>query len=223
METEQGLKPKFLPLLTDVKRPTTSEEAVDTIAFVLAGVDPAERYNLSHGHMDLRSLAADHAVKRVGPSSALRDDHKYILAPLFDFKTVDFEEIWQDAKEVPSGQEATEFLKLAKQLHRFEIDAEGSELRAPSNAELIKQVREHSHRLLHRLYRSAVRHVEESVKKPCKTPSPPWYVLALDRLGFRKRAMPASVHVDNEIRDEATRYIRDSIKIGRILRVGRRG
>ena len=92
---------------------------MDTVAFILAGVYPIERQNLSHGHMDLRSLAGDPAVNRIGSSSALRDDHKYILAPQFNFMAIDFEDVWQKAKDVRAGQEATELLKLVKQLHRL--------------------------------------------------------------------------------------------------------
>jgi len=221
MVNEQEIRPKFLPQLKDVKELTLSDDAVDAVAFVLAGVDPIERQNLSHGHMDLRSLAGDPAANRIGSSSALRDDHKYILAPQFDFMAIEFEDVWQKAKDVRAGQEATELLKLVKQLHRLEIDDDGNELRSSKNAELIRQVREHSHRLLHRLYRNAVRHIGESLKSPSKPQSQPWYLSVFVNLGLRKRVPPERVYVDDDIRDEAIRYIKDAIKIGRILRVGR--
>ncbi len=185
MEIEQKNKPKFFPLLNDVKEPTTAEDAVDVIAFVLAGIDPAERHNLSHRHAELRSLAADASAARIGSSSALRDDHKYILAPQFNFTTMDFEDVWQDAKQIPSGQEATEFLKLAKQLRRLEIDAVGSELHSSKNTELIQQVREHAHRLLHRAHRNAVRHIEELLNNTSGASTPPWYgSIPLNRFPF---------------------------------------
>ncbi len=224
MKIASDFKPQFLPRLVDEKEPIIAGDLIETLAFVLSGIDPVERNNDAYANLDLRQLVADPSVKRIGPNSAMRQDYQFILHPKFDFTKTDFEEIWQDAKDIPSGQEATEFLKLAKQLHRLEMDSDGTELRSSKNSEVIQQIRENAHRLLHRIHRTAVRHIEEKLKTPMRAPSRPWYFPILSRLGLGKSAPPASVHIDADIRDEISKYLDDIIKLGRVLRANvRRG
>ena len=182
-------------------------------------MDPSERLNPERFHLSLRQLIADPTVKRLAASSLLREDHRAILAPRFDFDEVDFEDVWNDAKDVPTGQEATEFLKLSKQLRRLNLDQAGSELRLPKNAETVKSIHVFAHKLLHHIYRAAIRHIEEAAKRPMAVVADPWYGTLLERVKLRRTKVRTAVSVDDEILSEARHYFDGVMKIGRVLRV----
>lgn len=222
MTVASEFKPQYLPKLVDEKAPVIIDGVLETLAFVLSGIDPIEQSNTTRTQMDLRQVVIDPSVRRVGPSVALRQDYQFILNPLFDFTKTDFDELWQDAKEIPFGQEATEFLKLAKQLRRLDIDSDGTELSSSKNSMVVQQIRENSHRLLHKIHRTAVRHIEEKLKTPTPVPTPPWYVSALNRMGFGKGISHATVYISAEIQSEVSRYLEDTMKLGRVLRANAR-
>lgn len=219
MKTETEIKPKYIPRVVDEKAPVVRDGTIETVAFILSGVDPSERVNPERFHLSLRQLIADPMVKRIGSSTLLRDDHKAILSPRFDFSEVEFEDVWRDAKDVPTGQESTEFLKLCKQLQRLELNQAGTELRSPKYAETVKLLHTFAHKLLHRIYRTAIRHIEEISKRPMPAVAEPWYGSLLERVKLRRAKVSAVVSVDDEIFAEASQYLDGVIKIGRVLRV----
>jgi hypothetical protein len=219
MKTKAYVKPTFLPHVADERMPKVPEGTVETLAFILGGVDPSERLNPSRVRSNLRQLIADLNVKRVSSSSLLRDDHLMILSPRFDFGEIDFESVWQDAKNVSTGQESTEFLKLVRLLQRLQLDEAGTELRSSKNAETIKLLHAFSHKLLYRVYRTAVRHIEEIAKRPLPSVSEPWYGSLLTRIRERRSKVSPSVSIDEELLAEAQQYLENAIKIGRLLHV----
>lgn len=85
-------------------------------------------------------------------------------------------------------------------------------------------VRKHSHRLLHRTHRTAIRHLEESFNTPSEPPRQPWHALLLGRFGLSKDTSISTFHIEEDIRSEVGCYVEDLIKIGRLLRANvRRG
>lgn len=219
MNAEMEIRPKYLPRIGDEKAPSVRDGTIETLAFILSGVDPSERVNPERVHLSLRQLIADPTVKRIGSSTLLRDDHEAILSPRFDFNEVDFEDVWRDAKDVPTGQGSTELLKLSKQLQRLELDPAGIELRSPKNAETVKLLHTFAHKLLHRIYRTAIRHIEEISKRPMPAVAEPWYGSLLERVKLRRAKVSTAVSVDDEIFAEASQYLDGVMKIGRVLRV----
>lgn len=217
---ETTYAPKYLPRLINDREPMIAEGVVERLAFVLAGIEPTERERSDLSGRTLKQLVPDSSVQRIGSSSSLRDDHQYILSFKYDFSKVDFDELWQEAKVVPTGQASTEFLKLAKSMHRFPIDTEGTELRQSKNAELIRQVQEHAPMLLYRSYRTAVRHIEEACQRPVSVPEAPFHTKLLERLGLKKKVAEPVV-IDDDILKEAKTYLEDVIRLGRFLRVPR--
>jgi hypothetical protein len=219
MKTKADVKPTFLPHVADERMPKVPEGTVETLAFILGGVDPSERLNPSRVRSNLRQLIADPNVKRVSSSSLLRDDHQIILAPKFDFAKIDFETVWQDARDVSMGQESTEFLKLVRQLHRLQLDDDVSELRSPKNADTFQAFHASGHKILYRVYRTAVRHFEELSKRSLPAVAEPWYGSLLSRIRKRRSTEADTVGIDDELLAEAQQYLDNAIKIGRLLHV----
>jgi hypothetical protein len=217
MVNQPGFEPKYLPVFVHGEEPIICEETIETLAFILSGIDPAERHAQTNSRCSFREFVADLSVKRISTSSVMRQDYEYVLSPHFDFNQVDFEDIWLDAKQVPSGQEGTEFLKLFKRIRGLKVNEDFDDL-SSRNQGLKEQVRKCSHRLLHRIHRTAIRQIAESLETPRKPPSRPWSTWLLGRIGLSKSHPVLTLNIDEDIRKCVVRYAEDVIKIGCLLR-----
>ena len=216
MVRQPDFKPHFFPHFVAGEQPIVCEKKFEKIALVLSGIDPTE-WDTKAKACSLRELVAQSSVRRIGPSSAMRQDYQYVLSPQFDFNQVDFGDIWLDAKQIPSGQEGTDFLKLAKQIRHLNVVADFDDLLSKKPG-LNEQVRKHSHRLLHRIHRTATRQIEETLKTLGKPSRRPWYTALLNRFGLGKDTYNLTFHIDEEVRRDLDRYVEDVIKIGCLLR-----
>ncbi|MEM9589386.1 MAG: hypothetical protein AAGA03_19045, partial [Planctomycetota bacterium] len=153
--------PLYFPQLTSTTMPSIDPDSIDTLAYVLAGVDPKVRKANPQRHRHLHDLAMDPSVPRVGPATSLQRDHQHVLVAAYDFSIRSFDDVWADAKHVSGGQQSTELLKRLKWLKRVELDADGSQLTTPNMKPKVAEVFRRAAHLQYHLFRSAVRHVEE--------------------------------------------------------------
>ncbi len=216
-------KPRYFPELSSGQTPNITNELVETIAFILAGVDPAQRRdsNALRSRMTLRQLVHV-ATAKVSTNAALRSEHRYLLVHLWQLPEQEFNDAWENAQSQAKGQDNTDTIKLLQRFEKLELDDQSSRSLLAVNGELFQQIREKSVDMLVRIVRRARRTItsyHEEVQQPPRQS-------ILQRLGlFRASASSTPldvVPIEPVVLKSAEEYVYLAIKLGRILRIDSR-
>ena len=218
--TEQSkvveLQPKYFPTIAPYLSPDFPTKTVETIAFVLSGVNPEQLHDprVVQGTLSLRQLI-QMSVARISPGLLMQDDHWYVLAHLHALERDAFKLAWEEAQSQATGQANTNVVKVRTKLDKFRIDSAAKCLDDPTNKSLFLEVQDKSVEILSRNFRRIRRKIESVYEQPAPPARKGW----LD--GFFKRKVggkPIASPVQEEVSSLVIEYLNQSIKIGRILR-----
>ncbi|MDX1928325.1 MAG: hypothetical protein SFV81_17490 [Pirellulaceae bacterium] len=210
-------QPKYFPVIDPYLPPELPRDTIETIAFVLSGVDPEQRRDprVVQGTLNLRQLI-QMSIARISPGLLMQEDHWYVLTHLHTLKRDAFKLAWEEAQTQATGQANTNVVKVMTKLDKFRIDSTAKCLDDPTNKSFFLEVQEKSVELLSRNFRRIRRKIESVYEQ--SAPPPPkknW----LDSLFKRKSAdKTVTSPVQAEVQSLVIEYLNQSIKIGRILR-----
>ncbi|TWU04704.1 hypothetical protein [Stieleria varia] len=224
LKSDSMLAPVYLPYLEVNREPQVSDEMVDQLAFLLSGIDPAARNDpkFARSGVTMRDLIQQTEV-RVSTSRLLYTDHRYVLIHLRNLDDDAFRAKWNEAKEQPGGQDATDLIKLTRRLEKLDLENASEIAKNSEEAELILQIQSRAVDLLVRRYRRTQRKLDEinrSDSKPAvDTRSQGGW---LSRLNFFNKK-ESEVHnkpvpVDEAAHMAARAYLDHCVQLGRVLR-----
>ena len=220
----------YFPFLDANRAPKWDRQMLDVLAFVLSGVDPAKRVDpeTANSEVTLSALYREPSA-RISPTKALMEDHWYVLAHLHPSEFQTFRDLWTDANQRLGGQDATNLIKVSRDLKRFKLSDSGSELLEHENREVITEFCEHAVGLLHRQFRNARRKLDEFHQQALNQPQANrkrefgargrwWSLFSFKSKDLSERGSEMVVPVPEEVREIVQRYFEAAIKLGRILR-----
>ncbi len=210
--------PKYFPTIDPYLMSDYPIKTIETIAFVLSGVDPEQLQDLRvvQGTINLRQLI-QMSVARISPGLLMQEDHWYVLDHMHGLGRDEFKLAWEEAQSQATGQANTNVVKVMTKLDKFRIDSTAKCLDDPTNKSFFLEVQDKSVELLSRNFRRIRRKIESVHEQPA--PPPPKKSL-LDRLFKRKTTGQSSASpVQAEVCDLVIEYLNQAVKIGRILRI----
>ncbi len=209
---------RFLPRLDARRPPKITDDLLDDLAFVLSGVDPKKRQDITiiASGWGLKDLVLD-SKSNYSSGSNLLSDHQYVLVNYHQIDASSFAEKWTLAQERMRGQRAADLVKLVHGLERFEIDPDGNALTDSKNFHQIEIFTSHSMEILARQYRSSRRKISDLNRPKDKRRTPERHpAVWLKRLGLAGNQ--SRFEVDTEVRKVTRRYLDLCVKLGRLLR-----
>ena len=214
---EIARQPKYFPAIDPYLSPELEDKTIEVIAFVLSGVDPGQLQDqrVVQRSLNLRQLA-QMSVARISPGLLMHDDHWYVLAHFHHLSRDEFKLAWEEAQSQATGQANTDVVKVMTKLDKFRIDSAAKSLEDPSNKSFFWEVQDKSIELLSRNFRRIRRKIETVYEQPAPlTVRKSW----LDKLLRRTVNDHLTVSpVQTEVSDLVREYLKQAIKIGRILR-----
>ena len=209
--------PKYFPKIDAYAKPNLATETIEVIAFVLSGVDPDQVQDprIVQRTLTLRQLIQLSAA-RVSPGLLMQDDHWYVLAHLHSIDRDAFKLAWEEAQSQASGQANTDVVKLMTKLDKFKIDAAANCLDDAANKSFFLDVQDKSIELLSRIFRRIRRKIESVHENP--VPEPPKKSWLNSLIRPKATDQPHASPIQTEVTNLVTEYLKQSIKIGRILR-----
>jgi hypothetical protein len=209
--------PKYFPMIDPYLQPELPAKTIETIAFVLSGVDPEQQRDqrVVQGALNLRQLI-QMSIARISPGLLMQEDHWYVLAHLHALDRDAFKMAWEEAQTQATGQANTNVVKVMTKLDKFRIDSAAKCLDDPTNKSFFLEVQDKSVELLSRNFRRIRRKIESVYELPAPPPAKRNW---LDSL-FKRKAADKTVAspVQAEVQNLVIEYLNQSIKIGRILR-----
>lgn len=209
--------PKYFPAIDPYLTPELEDKTVETIAFVLSGVDPSQLQDprIEQRKLNLRQLV-QMSVARISPGLLMHDDHWYVLAHFHHLTRDEFKLAWEDAQSQATGQANTDVVKVMTKLDKFRIDSAAKCLEDPSNKNFFLEVQDKSVELLSRNFRRIRRKIESVYEQPAPAPPKKSWLDKLLKRGVNDPAMASPVQA--EVFELVKEYLKQAMKIGRILR-----
>ena len=211
--------PIYLPPLDGLRMPAISEPSIETMAIVLAGFCPSVLEEKTSRPRTLSQLRLDPRTKRIGPSTALRRDHRYILHPIHACDDEQFEQLWMESKSVAGSQDSTELLKLVRWLKKLEVDDQGKGFAHPQMQKPAAAMIDFASRVQFYLFHSAVRRIDrESTKSQSVKKQDSSWAKLIARLTPKKPDAIHPIEFPIAVLDEAESYMISMLNLGRVLR-----
>jgi hypothetical protein len=209
-------EPEFLSHINSTEE--LSADVLDTLAFILSGIDPELRTDPQtlSANLRLKDLACTPS-SRIAVDTLLHADHWYVLAHLHSKPESEFRQLWEEAKTQKKGQQGTDIQRIATKFEKFQLDPAEKQLSDVRNQAIFLSIREYSVDILVRIYQRARRRIHAAHEEPEAKPRTDW----LTKLGLRRQTQleaPTTVEVADNVRDLVREYVAQCVKLGRILR-----
>ncbi|TWU04010.1 hypothetical protein [Neorhodopirellula pilleata] len=224
MASRESESPLYLPPIDGLRMPPVTEELIEVVALLLCGISPEVRQQPMSQSRTLFELRQDPMSPKVGPSSSLLQDHRYILSPIVGksgkrLTEQEFEEKWQQSKSIAGSQQSTQLLKLVHWLGRLELDDEGQDLSHPKWQSQMAEAVQHAMPIQFYLFHSASRRIdrEASHRRVVENDRSFWSKLTA-ALGMKGGQGSPRVIFPENVSEEAESYLVATLNLGRILR-----
>ena len=216
-----GTTHKHFPFLAATQKPKIEAGAIEDIAFVLLGVNPAKRIDPStvKQFKSAKELRAK-ADCRVDPVSELLEDHRYVLPHLHQLPTPELRTRWLAAMEISDEKTVNGLAKLWGNVEKLSLDPIPTALSSPQGQAFLKAVHHHALSLLATRFQAA-RQAMESLQQAGDQPKPGLWSRLTGKSGSPSSSASNTVPVSDEERKIAGQYLDSACRLGRLLRIER--
>ena len=217
----RGATRKHFPFLAATQQPKIEDAAIEDIAFVLHGVNPAKRIDpaIVKQFKSVKELRGK-ADCRIDPVSELLEDHRYVLQDLHQLPTPELRTRWLTAMEISDEKTVNGLAKLWGNIEKLSLDPVPAALSSPQGQAFMKAVRHHALSLLATRFQAA-RHQIETHQQGGDQPKSGLWSRIRGKSASKARTPSNTVPVSDEEREIAAQYLHSACRLGRLLRIPR--